>query len=36
MRDGKKMLLVQTHRFPAKTCPVKSKLNLANLYLNKT
>ena len=30
------MLLVPTHRFSAKTCSVKSKLNLANLYLNKT
>ena len=36
MWDGKKMLLVPTHRFSAKTCSVKSKLNLANLYLNKT
>lgn len=32
----KKLLLVPTHRFSAKTCSVKRKLNLANLYLNKT
>ena len=31
-----KMLLVPTHRFSAKTCSIKSKLKLANLYLNKT